>query len=105
MSPNWFMNMAFPIIGVPITPFFFSVLLGWFFNIIILIAKLIIIQTFLGLIPYNFICIQTGAILTSITSIDDMLTWKSLLGLICVAVMAMLPGILMKKYKESKRKF
>ena len=28
MSPNWFLNMSSPILDVPITQFFFSVLIG-----------------------------------------------------------------------------
>ena len=28
MSPNWFLNMSSPILEVPITQFFFSVLIG-----------------------------------------------------------------------------
>ena len=28
MSPNWFLNMASPVLEVPITQFFFSVLVG-----------------------------------------------------------------------------
>eukprot|EP00794_Sanderia_malayensis_P017542 gene17542-19292_t len=48
MSPNWFLNMASPILNVPIHYFFPSV--------------------FLGLMPYNFICCQAGCILSEITS-------------------------------------
>ncbi|KAK3786591.1 hypothetical protein RRG08_021035 [Elysia crispata] len=51
MSPNWLMNMIAPIVGVPIHLFFLSV--------------------FIGLMPYTFVCAQTGSVLSQVSSIDD----------------------------------
>ncbi|XP_072034536.1 transmembrane protein 41A-like [Amphiura filiformis] len=84
MSPNWFLNITSPILGVPIVQFFFSVLIG--------------------LMPYNFMCIQTGSVLSEITSLNDMLTFDVLLKMVGVAFAALLPGILFRKYGKDKVK-
>merc|ERR1712037_347992 len=49
MSPNWAINVSCGALGVPVSTFFGTVLIG--------------------LMPYNFICVQTGAILSSISSV------------------------------------
>ncbi|XP_076822662.1 transmembrane protein 41A-like [Clavelina lepadiformis] len=77
MSPNWFLNMASPIIGVPIRSFFLSVLVG--------------------LMPYNFICVKTGCILSSVSSMNDMFSFSTFLSMLLVAIVAVLPGVLMKR--------
>ncbi|CAL1548107.1 unnamed protein product [Lymnaea stagnalis] len=73
MSPSWFMNMVAPIVGIPIHLFFLSVLIG--------------------LMPYNFICVQTGSVLSQITSVSDIFTVWTLLKMLMVALAALLPGI------------
>ncbi|KAL4217226.1 Transmembrane protein 41A [Mactra antiquata] len=84
MSPNWFLNMASPIIDVPIHLFFVSVLIG--------------------LMPYNFICVQTGSVLTEISSLDDVFTRETTFKLIGIALVALLPGLLINKLKEGRLK-
>ncbi|XP_071505286.1 transmembrane protein 41A-like [Diadema antillarum] len=79
MSPNWFLNMASPILDVPVVQFFLSV--------------------FVGLMPYNFICVQTGSLLSEISSIKDVLTTATMLKLATMAIVALLPGILFRKQK------
>nr|CAB3267098.1 transmembrane protein 41A-A-like [Phallusia mammillata] len=76
-SPNWFLNMTSPIVGVPIKLFFISVLFG--------------------LMPYNFICVQTGSVLSSINSLDDIFSTTMFLSMLLVAAAVFLPGILMGK--------
>lgn len=73
-SPNWLMNLAAPIIGVPIVPFYFSVLFG--------------------LIPYNFICVHTGSILSTLNSLNDIFTYSTLFSMLFIALVAALPGII-----------
>nr|XP_002128025.1 transmembrane protein 41A-A-like [Ciona intestinalis] len=80
MSPNWFLNITSPIIGVPIHLFFVSV--------------------FIGLMPYNFICVQTGSILASVKSMDDVFSMSTFIGMLLVAVVALLPGILLRSYTK-----
>ncbi|CAG7732179.1 unnamed protein product [Allacma fusca] len=79
MTPNWLINMASPIVGVPIIPFFFSV--------------------FFGLMPYNYITVQAGEILRSLESASDVISYKTMLVLGVVAVLNFAP-VLHKKYKS-----
>lgn len=76
MTPNWFLNITSPILNIPLIQFFFSVLIG--------------------LVPYNFICVQTGSILSKIKSLDDIFSWGTLLKLLAIAVMALIPGTIIK---------
>lgn len=57
-----------------------------------------------GLTPYNFICVQTGAILSQITSLDAIFSWDTLLKLLAMAVAALIPGTLIKKYSKKHLK-
>uniref|UniRef100_A0A672UJL5 Transmembrane protein 41A n=1 Tax=Strigops habroptila TaxID=2489341 RepID=A0A672UJL5_STRHB len=82
MTPNWFLNLSAPILNIPVSQFFFSVLIG--------------------LTPYNFICVQTGAILSQITSLDAIFSWDTLLKLLAMAVAALIPGTLIKKYSKKR---
>ncbi|XP_051481962.1 transmembrane protein 41A isoform X1 [Apus apus] len=84
MTPNWFLNLSAPILNIPLSQFFFSVLIG--------------------LTPYNFICVQTGAILSQITSLDAIFSWGTLLKLLAMAVAALIPGALIKKYSKKHLK-
>ena len=77
MSPNWAINVSCGVLGVPVSTFFETVLIG--------------------LMPYNFICVQTGAILSSISSVRDIFTWWNMMQLTVVAFVALLPGLLGKK--------
>ncbi|XP_072496515.1 transmembrane protein 41A [Notamacropus eugenii] len=80
MTPNWFLNLSSPILNIPIAQFFFSVLIG--------------------LIPYNFICVQTGSILSTITSLDDIFSWGMVLKLLAIALVALVPGTLIKQFSR-----
>ncbi|XP_030643187.1 transmembrane protein 41A-A [Chanos chanos] len=80
MSPNWFLNMTSPILNIPVTLFFLSV--------------------FIGLMPYNFICVQTGSMLSEISSLDDLFSWHTVLQLFAIACVALLPGALIRRYSR-----
>ncbi|XP_068428760.1 transmembrane protein 41A-A [Clinocottus analis] len=80
MTPNWFLNMSAPIVNIPITFFFGSV--------------------FIGLLPYNFICVQTGVMLSEVASLDDLFSWERLLQLLAIACMALLPGALIHRFSQ-----
>ncbi|KAM6985107.1 transmembrane protein 41A-A [Aplochiton taeniatus] len=84
MTPNWFLNMAAPIVNIPITYFFLSV--------------------FIGLLPYNFICVQTGVVLSEVSTLDDLFSWDRLVQLLAMAFFALLPGALIRHYSRSKLK-
>lgn len=84
MTPNWFLNMSAPIVNIPITFFFGSV--------------------FIGLLPYNFICVQTGVMLSELSSLDDLFSWERLLQLLAIACVALLPGALIRRFSQSRLK-
>ncbi|KAM9847977.1 transmembrane protein 41A-B-like [Aulostomus maculatus] len=84
MTPNWFLNITCPVLNIPISIFFLSV--------------------FIGLIPYNFICVRTGAMLSEISSLDDIFTWGTLAQLITIALAALVPGALIKHYSKDHLK-
>ncbi|KAM7444112.1 Transmembrane protein 41A [Porites harrisoni] len=83
MSPNWFLNMSSPVLEVPITQFFFSVLIG--------------------LMPYNFICCQTGCILSQLSSLDELFTFSVIIKLCGIALMALLPGLIVRKFHKNTK--
>ncbi|NWH74496.1 TM41A protein, partial [Piaya cayana] len=112
MTPNWFLNISAPILNIPLSQFFFSVLIGeargdrgdsvtftrgmltsWGFAL-----------TLSGLTPYNFICVQTGAILSELSSLDAIFSWDMVLKLLALAVAALIPGVLIKKYTKKHLK-
>lgn len=84
MTPNWFLNMSAPIVNIPITFFFSSV--------------------FIGLLPYNFICVQTGVMLSELSSLDDLFSWERLLQLLAIACVALLPSALIRHFSQSRLK-
>ncbi|CAI8055240.1 Transmembrane protein 41A-A, partial [Geodia barretti] len=49
MSPNWLLNLSSPLFGVPLHLFFISVLFG--------------------LLPYNFLCVQSGLMLAELRGV------------------------------------
>lgn len=53
---------------------------------------------FAGLMPYNFICVQTGSILSQITSLDTIFSWTTLLKMLAIAMVALIPGTIIKKF-------
>ncbi|KAK3589773.1 hypothetical protein CHS0354_021105 [Potamilus streckersoni] len=80
MSPNWFLNMAAPIINVPLHLFFLSV--------------------FIGLMPYNYICVETGNMLSNIESLDDIFSTEMMFKLAGVACVALIPGLVIRRYHQ-----
>ena len=54
--------------------------------------------------PYNFICVQTGSLLSEITSVKDVLTTGTMLKLATMAVVALVPGIVFRKQKKKMEK-
>ena len=56
-----------------------------------------------GLMPYNYICVQTGVLLSTLRSVNDILTWTTALQLAGIAMIALLPGVISGK-KSACRK-
>ena len=81
----------------------------FFKNILALPLKTTIVNmtlvyfAFAGLMPYNFICCQTGCILSQLTSLDELFTMNVVIKLCGIAVMALVPGLIVKNlHKNSK---
>lgn len=55
---------------------------------------------FPGLVPYNFICVQTGSILSTLTSLDALFSWETVFKLLAIALVALVPGTLIKKFSQ-----
>ncbi|KAI2804585.1 Transmembrane protein 41A [Blomia tropicalis] len=80
MSPNWFINIASPMVGVPIGKFFISV--------------------FIGLMPYNLICVQTGSLISDLNSLDDIFNLKTFLTLATISGSIFVPTLI-RRYCSS----
>lgn len=55
-----------------------------------------------GLIPYNYICVQTGEILTELTSTQQLMNTQVLIKLLAIAVVALVPSLLIQKWNKSR---
>uniref|UniRef100_A0A1B6F4W1 VTT domain-containing protein n=1 Tax=Cuerna arida TaxID=1464854 RepID=A0A1B6F4W1_9HEMI len=85
MSPNWLINLLSPIVGVPLHLFFLTVLIG--------------------LMPYNFLCVQAGGMLASLRNLDDVFSFTTLLQLATIAVVALGPSFLLKRNRTFRDSF
>ncbi|KAG0749499.1 hypothetical protein G6F62_000456 [Rhizopus arrhizus] len=79
-SPYWFINLISPLLGIPVSPFFWS--------------------TFFGVIPYNFVCAQAGDVLGDLTSTSDILSVSLVLKLLVVSLFSLVPVIWGKKIQR-----
>ncbi|KAI8078691.1 snare associated Golgi protein-domain-containing protein [Halteromyces radiatus] len=70
-SPYWFINLASPLLGISVVPFFWS--------------------TFLGSLPYNFVCAQAGEVLGELSSTSDILTVSLMIKLLLVSLISLIP--------------
>ncbi|XP_037936406.1 transmembrane protein 41 homolog [Teleopsis dalmanni] len=78
--PNWFINLASPVIGVPLYTFAFG--------------------TFCGVAPPSVIAIQAGKTLQKMTSSSEAFSWTSMGILTFCACLSLLPGLLKNKLKK-----
>eukprot|EP00164_Ancoracysta_twista_P001116 GFYU01001464.1.p1 GENE.GFYU01001464.1~~GFYU01001464.1.p1 ORF type:complete len:221 (-),score=36.41 GFYU01001464.1:525-1187(-) len=81
-TPNWFLNFASPIVGVPYHYFAASV--------------------FIGLIPYNLICVKAGVTLNELQSASDPFDTSAIATLFGLAFLSLVPVILSKTVLKSK---
>ncbi|XP_023332965.1 transmembrane protein 41A-A [Eurytemora carolleeae] len=84
MSPNWALNMASGVLGVPLHLFFLSV--------------------FFGLMPYNYLCVTSGAILADIRDLADIMSWANMGRSAVAAAVALVPSILIKYRSNNKKR-
>ncbi|OAF71418.1 Transmembrane protein 41A [Intoshia linei] len=83
MSPNWLMNISAPHVNIPLSQFFTSVLLG--------------------LMPYNYICVQAGAMINEYQSIDDIFSVATLIKLCSMALAMIIPGTIINRLLDKRR--
>lgn len=79
--PNWFINIAAPIIDVPLFPFWLG--------------------TFIGVGPPSILAIHAGTTLQQLSSTNSVVSWQALLVLIGIGLLSLLP-ILFKSVLKSK---
>lgn len=78
--PNWFINIAAPVINVPVIPFWLG--------------------TFLGVAPPSFIAIKAGGTLHEMSHSAGALSWNSVLLLGGFAILSLLPVLLRHRLKK-----
>ncbi|XP_025087834.1 transmembrane protein 41B-like isoform X2 [Pomacea canaliculata] len=78
--PNWFINIASPVINVPLFPFFLG--------------------TVLGVAPPSFVAIQAGTTLHQLTSSGDAVSWTSVAVLGLFALISLLPVVFKRQLRE-----
>ncbi|PSN45605.1 hypothetical protein C0J52_17401 [Blattella germanica] len=79
--PNWFINIAAPIIDVPLKEF-------W-------------IGTFVGVAPPSFLAIQAGQTLHTLSSTSQSLSWYSVILLAIFAIGSVVPVYFRKQLKDA----
>ncbi|CAG8631135.1 1105_t:CDS:2 [Funneliformis caledonium] len=80
LSPWWLLNLASPLLYIPIGPFFASM--------------------FFGSIPYNLACCQAGDILFELTSTADIWQPALLLKMMIVSLLSLIPPFYSKRLKK-----
>ncbi|OTF71151.1 transmembrane protein 41B-like protein, partial [Euroglyphus maynei] len=78
--PNWFINIASPIVDVPLSTFFFG--------------------TFFGVAPPSFIAVHAGTTLYQLTSSSNIISFQSMLMLLAVSILSLTPIILKRIFPD-----
>ncbi|KAE9553821.1 hypothetical protein FO519_002951 [Halicephalobus sp. NKZ332] len=76
ISPSWLLNIVAPFLNIPLPIFVFS--------------------AFIGLAPYNFICVQAGYILSDLKSWDDVFSTNTMLKLCSFALLPLVYAIFIR---------
>ncbi|KAK6758111.1 hypothetical protein RB195_015745 [Necator americanus] len=67
ISPSWLLNIVAPFLNIPL--------------------RIFVISAFVGLAPYNFICVQAGYILSELRSWDDIFSTSTMMKLFSIALL------------------
>lgn len=78
--PNWFINLASPVMGIPFSTFYFA--------------------TLLGLMPANYLHVTTGAVIHSFQTGESVIEWRTMIALSCVGVISLFPVLYRKMTKR-----
>ncbi|CAK4316757.1 unnamed protein product [Aphanomyces euteiches] len=79
-SPNWLLNMASPYLNIPLGLFAPSV--------------------FFGLMPYNFVTVKAGSMLSTLSSVSDIFDVQTLLGFLSLAGLILIPAIVKRRNNQ-----
>ncbi|KAK9712002.1 Transmembrane protein 41A [Basidiobolus ranarum] len=80
LAPYWLINIVSPFVGVPVWVFFMTCMLG--------------------IIPYNFVTVEAGQMLSKVDSISDILNPWFMGKLLLISAVPFIFSILAKKNKE-----
>jgi len=53
--------------------------------------------------PYNFLCVEAGCLLSELSSASDIFSLGTTLKLTAGAVVALVPGLLLQRYQPCQR--
>jgi len=56
-----------------------------------------------GLMPYNFLCVEAGCLLAELSSAHDIFSLGTMLKLTVGAVVTLVPGLLLQRYQQRQR--
>ena len=82
--PNWFINLASPVMGIPFSTFYFA--------------------TLLGLMPANYLHVTTGAVIHSFQTGESVIEWRTMIALSCVGVISLFPVLYRKMTNKTNIK-
>ena len=96
--PNWFINLASPLVGVRLAPFYWGTFLGEWFIPTRLLSR--VPPTYTGVAPPSFFFIRAGTTLYELTMTSGHISWGSLLLLGLLAGLSLLPVLLRKSLRN-----
>jgi len=56
-----------------------------------------------GLMPYNFLCVEAGCLLSELSSASDIFSLGTTLKLTAGAIATLVPGLLLQRYQQRQR--
>lgn len=80
--PNWFINVASPLVGVPYRDF--------------------VIGTTVGLTPASIVGVKAGGILSKINSLSDLYNFWTIATMSFMAILVMLPVVIKSRYDRTR---
>lgn len=80
LVPNWFINLASPVVGVPLLPF--------------------VLGTFFGVAPASFVAIQAGQTLNKLTSSKDAFPLSSFFLLFVLSLLSLVPVVFKRQIRK-----
>uniref|UniRef100_A0A7E4W120 Golgi apparatus membrane protein TVP38 n=1 Tax=Panagrellus redivivus TaxID=6233 RepID=A0A7E4W120_PANRE len=82
ISPSWLLNIVAPFLNIPLPIFAAS--------------------AFVGLAPYNFVCVQAGSILSELKSWDDVFSSTTMLNMFSMALIPLVYAFFVRPRADSK---